>query len=225
MVLKGVYHVRSAKVSPVTSNRVSPIFLGAAVYSVVSIIVWMLFYMFVIDIFVTLPVSVWHAHEMIFGYTMAVVAGFLLTAVMNWTNEVTLHGNGLLSLFGWWTAGRVLAFFPGTKAVQLLALCDTVFLIIALMRPIIKTKKWKQMAVLSKVFMMLLINVCFYAAFFNNNDIHTEKRILLFGVYIIVSLILTITRRIMPFFISRGVWTMTLSYVIQYFLISRVFSY
>jgi uncharacterized protein involved in response to NO len=64
-------------------------FLGAAVYAVVSMFVWMIFYVFQGNIFVAMPLTVWHGHEMIFGFAMAVVAGFLLTAVMNWTGLST----------------------------------------------------------------------------------------------------------------------------------------
>jgi uncharacterized protein involved in response to NO len=57
--------------------------------------------------------TVWHAHEMIFGFTLAVIAGFLLTAVQNWTGQPTLKGRALLLLAGTWLAARVLLWWPG----------------------------------------------------------------------------------------------------------------
>ena len=54
----------------------------------------------------------WHSHEMIFGYTAAVIAGFLLTAVRNWTEMTTAQGWSLAALTLVWCFGRILPFFP-----------------------------------------------------------------------------------------------------------------
>src|SRR5450755_3285774 len=54
----------------------------------------------------------WHAHEMLFGFTLAVVVGFLLTAGRNWSNRPTLSGAPLAALAALWVAGRVLVFTP-----------------------------------------------------------------------------------------------------------------
>ena len=59
-----------------------------------------------------LPGPVWHAHEMLFGFTMAVLAGFLFTAVRTWTNRPTPTGRWLIALAALWLAGRVLVLTP-----------------------------------------------------------------------------------------------------------------
>lgn len=182
-------------------------FLGAALYAVLSMAVWLLFYVMGANIFVTMPLTVWHGHEMIFGFTMAVVAGFLLTAVMNWTGESTLSGTPLLVLFLLWSAGRIMAFMPASFPSWPLVLCNLAFifyLTLAVMRPIIKVKQWKQSAVFSKLILIFISAGVFYAAFINA-DLLTERKALRFAVYMIISLIFTIGRRIMPFFIERGV--------------------
>ena len=84
-----------------------PFFLGAAAYAVIIVGLWTLVYGFRLP----LPISgisafQWHAHEMIYGYSLAVIAGFLLTAVRNWTGIPTLHGRALLGLFALWVAAR-----------------------------------------------------------------------------------------------------------------------
>ncbi len=182
-------------------------FLGAAVYTVVSMVFWLIFYVLQANIFVAMPLTVWHGHEMIFGFTMAVVAGFLLTAVMNWTGLPTLSGKPLLVLFSLWVLARGLAFMPAAFPVWPMALCDGAFLIFlsaAVIRPIAIVKQWKQSAVFSKLIMMVLCSGVFYIALANANLI-IERKALRFAVYMIVSLILTIGRRVMPFFIERGV--------------------
>ena len=53
---------------------------------------------------------VWHGHEMLFGYTVAIIAGFLLTAVRNWTSQQAPHGSWLAIIFAFWVAGRIMPF-------------------------------------------------------------------------------------------------------------------
>lgn len=182
-------------------------FLGAAIYAVVSMAVWLWFYVAGGNIFVPMPLTVWHGHEMLFGFTMAVVAGFLLTAVKNWTDFETISGPPLLVLFCLWATARVLAFMPSSFSVPVMAFFDTaflVFLIIVVMRPIIKTKQWKQSAIFSKLILLLAASTVFYGALLAD-DLSGQRKALRFAVYMIVSLILTIARRILPFFIERGV--------------------
>lgn len=182
-------------------------FLGAAVYAVLSMAFWLLFYIAGGNNFVAMPVTVWHGHEMIFGFTMAVVAGFLLTAVTNWTGLPTLKAFSLLVLFLFWALARIFAFMPSSFPLWPMAFCDSVFfvlLIIAVIRPIIAVKQWKQSAVFSKLILIFLSGIVFYGALFNK-DIENERKALLFAVYMLVSLILTISRRVLPFFIERGI--------------------
>ncbi|HBO97507.1 MAG TPA: NnrS family protein [Candidatus Omnitrophica bacterium] len=181
-------------------------FLGAAAYAVLSMAFWFVFYVAGGNIFVAMPLTVWHGHEMIFGFTMAVVAGFLLTAVINWTGLPTLSGRPLLILFLFWAAARVFAFMPASFPLWPMALCDTAFLVFlsgAVMRPIIAARQWRQSAVFSKLILVLSSGVVFYGALFHA-DLKVERKALRFAVYMVVSLIFTISRRVLPFFIERG---------------------
>ncbi len=182
-------------------------FLGAVVYAIVSMVFWLLFYTLGANIFVTMPLTVWHGHEMIFGFTMAVVAGFLLTAVTNWTGLPTASGTKLLVLFLFWLTARVLAFMPSSVPLWPKAVCDFIFMLlltITITRPILKVKQWRQSAVVSKLILVLLCAVIFFLAL-RNSDMVVEHKSLRFAIYMIVSLIFTISRRVMPFFIERGV--------------------
>lgn len=182
-------------------------FLGATAYAVLSMAFWFVFYVAGGNIFVAMPLTVWHGHEMIFGFTMAVVAGFLLTAVMNWTGLPTLNGRPLLILFLFWAMARVFAFMPASFPLWPMALCDTAFLVFlsaAVMRPIIAAGQWGQSAVFSKLILVLSSGIVFYWALFHA-DLKVERKALRFAVYMVVSLIFTISRRVLPFFIERGV--------------------
>jgi len=90
-----------------------PCFLVANVYALVVMVLWLL-----IQQGIQFPglnyygVNYWHAHEMIFAYSMMVIAGFLLTAIKNWTGIQTVQGGQLQLLVGSWAVARLLIFIP-----------------------------------------------------------------------------------------------------------------
>ena len=80
-----------------------PFFLGASVFAIVSMVTWLLVYRFGLQLEINgLSVFQWHAHEMLYGYAMAVIAGFLLTAAWNWTGKETASGAPLALIFTFW---------------------------------------------------------------------------------------------------------------------------
>ncbi|HVO88337.1 MAG TPA: NnrS family protein [Casimicrobiaceae bacterium] len=88
-----------------------PFYLGASAFACLSIALWAAQYAgWLPRPYLSGPL--WHAHEMLFGYTFAVLAGFLFTAVRNWTQKPTPTGRGLAILFALWVAGRVLVLTP-----------------------------------------------------------------------------------------------------------------
>src|ERR1017187_6866094 len=88
-----------------------PFYLLASLFSAVSVLLWAA--QFSGDLsFAYLKGAAWHGHEMLFGYTIAVIAGFLLTAVRAWTNEPTPTGEPLIALAALWVVGRVLVLTP-----------------------------------------------------------------------------------------------------------------
>jgi len=184
-----------------------PFFLGAAIFAVLSIASWLAIYTAhsVIQINGILP-SQWHAHEMLYGYGMAVVAGFLLTAVKNWTGVQTPHGKPLLALFSLWALARVLLLF-GTSLLAWAALADLLFgllLAVAIALPIIKARQWQQLGIVTKVLLLWTGNLVFYLGCFkllDNGMLYAING----AVFLFISLILMIGRRVIPFFIERGV--------------------
>ena len=100
-----------------------PFYLGAAVFAALSIGLWTLQMQGVLPR-PYLVGPVWHAHEMIFGFALAVIVGFLFTAGRNWTQQPTPAGGALAALVGLWLAGRVLVLTPWGWAA---ALANTAF--------------------------------------------------------------------------------------------------
>ena len=185
-----------------------PFFAGAAVFSVLSMLVWTGIYILRWQWQPAgLPAATWHAHEMIYGYGMAVIAGFLLTAVKNWTGVQTLHGIPLLLLFLLWLTARLLLLAGGVGWLVWAALADGLFnvlLVLALAWPVFKVRQFKQFGILSKVILLMLANLLFYAGVLEIYPWGVQAG-LYSGVYLILALIFVMSRRVLPFFIERGV--------------------
>jgi len=184
-----------------------PFFLFAGIFAVLSMALWMFIYVFNLP-YATTGISIyqWHAHEMIYGYSMAVIAGFLLTAVQNWTGKPTASGKALIALVLLWAVARMAMLF-GDRFIAIAGFFDMLFmlgLMIAVAMPIAEAEQWEQLGVLSQLILLMLGNLSFYLG---------ALGLLLPGAYwgiyggllLVVGLILTIARRVVPFFIERGV--------------------
>ncbi len=182
-------------------------FMGAGIFSIVSIALWSAIFHFQLPLSMqSISHSQWHAHEMIYGYGIAVITGFLLTAVKNWTGVQTLHGKPLALLFGLWVTVRLL-LLTGTSYLLVAGIFDvlfSLFLIIAIGYPIVKVKQWKQLIIFTMLILLVACNVLFYLGALNVFDKGTYLGIY-GGLYLIIGLILTMGSRVLPFFIERGV--------------------
>ncbi len=185
-----------------------PFFLCAALFSVAAMGVWLAVFSFSAGVLpVGLPPAFWHAHEMIYGYALAVVAGFLLTAIRNWSGIQTLRGRSLQLLLLLWVLARIMALVPGTQAAVAAMLLDNafiVFLSVALTMPVVRARLWRNMGLVSKVYFLLLGNIIYDLGVLGRLD-DGQRMGIYIGVYMIVSLILVLARRVMPMFIERGV--------------------
>lgn len=92
---------------PILALGFRPFFLLAALIAAAAVPLWLLIYQGTLDPVSHLPPTIWHGHEMVFGFAIAVIAGFLLTAASNWTGRRTATGLGLGALVLLWMAGRI----------------------------------------------------------------------------------------------------------------------
>jgi len=185
-----------------------PFFLAAGGFAVIAMLVWFAAYVGGKALpFAGLGAMTWHAHEMIFGYGMAVVTGFLLTAVRNWTDIPTLRGVPLLSLFLFWLVARLLLLFGGGRYLSAAASFDLLFgavLVAAISVPIVRKRLWNNFAIVGKIVLLVVSNLVFYLGVAGT----LEQGVywgLYSGLYLLVALIFTLSRRVLPFFIERGV--------------------
>jgi len=184
-----------------------PFFIGAASFSVISMMVWMGIYVFKWQMpLLDINPTIWHAHEMLFGYALAVIAGFLLAAVKNWTGQQTINGKILMALFSIWLIARLLPIL-NIGSVGLVALFDCSFVLataFAIARPVTKVEQWSQAGILAILFAMFLANSFYYAGLLGL--VEGGERIGIYScLYLVLTIIFVMGRRVIPFFIERGV--------------------
>ncbi len=190
--------------SPLLRLGFRPFFFASGMIAIISMLMWMVFYPSLILINNANPID-WHAHEMIFAYASAVTVGFLLTASKNWTGIQTIYNKPLLALLLLWVSGRFLPFVTHEYLVYQ-AVLDTSFLIfstLAIAWPIIKAKNWNNVSIVAKLVLLSVAHILFYLGLLNIVDQGVYFGIYL-GFYLIISLLFMMSRRLLPFFIERG---------------------
>jgi len=185
-----------------------PFFLASALFAIISMAIWMAETTFSIPLLPThtFP-TFWHAHEMIYGYGLAVIAGFLLTAVRNWTGIQTAQGKSLQWLLLLWVLARLANLMSGQWAQMTAVILDSLFILylaIALTLPVVRAKKWKNLTVVSKIYFFLIGHLIYIFGILGL--LPDGQRIGIYiGLYMVLSLILLLSRRVMPMFIENGV--------------------
>ena len=115
---------RMAAAPPFLRGGFRPFFFGAALWAVVAIALWLGELGGLISIPSGFEGVAWHRHEMLFGFVGAAVAGFLLTAIPNWTGRLPIAGKPLLTLFGMWAVARILVLVSALASLWLAAVFD-----------------------------------------------------------------------------------------------------
>ena len=114
-------------ISELLSYAFRPFFLLGALCTIVVMVLWILALGGVGPVMLLADPMLWHAHEMLFGFVMAIVAGFTMTAVAMWTGRTRLHGAPLGWLILAWLVGRLAMALAGLLPVLVVALLDLIF--------------------------------------------------------------------------------------------------
>lgn len=142
-----------------------PFFLGGTLYAILAMLLWigMLFEGFTLPTRFD-PIS-WHAHEFLYGYLMAIEAGFLLTAVPNWSGRPPLTGWSLAALFMLWLIGRVAMAISALISLEIAILADLsmpLVLLIIIAYDIICGKSWRNLIIIGIFLVQIVGNVIFH---------------------------------------------------------------
>ncbi len=151
-----------------------PFFLGAAWFAGLAVPAWIVMLSLGIGSTGLAAPREWHVHEMLFGFLPAVITGFVLTAVPNWTDRPAIHGRELARLFGLWLAGRVVLAGPWVPAA-FAAIVDTAYLVVLagiVWREIAGGKSWDHAPIGVLLSLYAVTNLLFHV--FALNDLATD---------------------------------------------------
>ncbi len=177
-----------------------PFFLGAGLWAVLALALWLGEWLGLLPPILFLDAH-WHAHEMIFGFGAAAMAGFLLTAIPNWTGRLPVRGTPLALLALLWLAGRIAMLSQGTSGLVMTGFVDSAFLVVlalAVWREIIAGKNWRNLKTAAAVSLLALANMAWHmvAAHPTLDSLMPER----LAVMTLVSLLALIGGRITPSF-------------------------
>ncbi len=178
-----------------------PFFLFSGLWAAFAMVLWVLLLIGREPVAVAFSPTDWHAHAFIFGYVSAVIAGFLLTAVPNWTGRLPIVGWPLARMAGLWVLGRLAALFGQSWSAWIVAALDLALPIVLtafLAREIITGRNWRNLPVLGLLALFALANGLFHieAAQGSAQDGYGLR----LGLAAVIMLIALIGGRIVPSF-------------------------
>src|SRR4029079_14976927 len=183
---------RMAATHPFLRGGFRPFFFGGAAWGLIALAFWIC----TLGGEVSLPTAFdplsWHRHEMLFGFVGAIVAGFLLTAIPNWTGRLPINGGALAALAGLWLAGRAAILTFAVIGEALAAVIDVAFLAVlatVAAREIIAGNNWRNLRVLILLLVLIAGNVVFHLEILRRGSADYGVRI---GIAAVVALIMLI---------------------------------
>jgi uncharacterized protein involved in response to NO len=143
-----------------------PFFLGGAAWAAAAMVIWIGMLAGWWLVAGDYGAVAWHAHEFLFGYIGAVMTGFLLTVVPNWTGRLPVRGRPLLALFLLWLAGRAALLFSDTIGVIPAVVVDSLFLLALTavsLREVFAGRNWRNLKVVAILGLFAATNILFHA--------------------------------------------------------------
>lgn len=177
-----------------------PFFLLGSIWAGLEVLAWLPIFYGELSVETTFSPRDWHVHELLFGYVPAIVAGFLLTAIPNWTGRLPLQGRPLLFLTLVWLAGRGAVMFSSNIGWVGTATVDCSFLILmalAVAREIAAGKNWRNLKIAGLLAFLGIANVAFHVEAHVEGLAVYSTRI---AIAVVITMIMVIGGRIIPSF-------------------------
>jgi uncharacterized protein involved in response to NO len=154
---------RAAAAAPVFLRQgFRPFFLAACIWAAVALALWIVLFVGGVSLPSRFSPLAWHIHEMLFGFVMAAIAGFLLTAVPNWTGRLPVRGLPLAALAALWLVGRTACLFSAFFPDWLVLVADLSFpvaLIAVITREIVTGRNWRTLPMIVPVAVLGIPNL------------------------------------------------------------------
>jgi uncharacterized protein involved in response to NO len=182
-----------------------PFFLLAGLHALAFVPAWLFFLSHGGGTFGSLPLMYWHAHEMVYGFVLAAVAGFMLTAVPSWTGARGFRGAPLIGLVMLWLAGRVAVSNVGVLPFWVVAAAELSLLpaLAALLMPPLLRNRNRNLMLLVILAVLWLIDLAFVLAL-RRGDAVLASRAMTLAIDCIAILVTVIGGRIVPAFTGNG---------------------
>lgn len=179
-----------------------PGFLLAGTFAVVAMLRWLYWMEFPGSWDSPLAAHWWHAHEMVFGFALPVVAGFLLSAVATWTGIAGTTGLRLQLLFGLWLVARIVLwlFAPWLLLAWVAESLFIAFVMFELGQRVWARRQWRNMVFLPVLLFLALLNTASYAT---TDDITSSTQIHYGAIWMITALIVIVGGRVIPLFTAN----------------------
>jgi len=177
-----------------------PFFLGGALWAALAVLLWLPQYFGEMSLPTAFDPLDWHIHEMIYGYVGAVSAGFLLTAIPNWTGRLPINGYPLAGLFALWLMGRVAILGSAIWGAWLAAAIDVAFLALlaaAALREVVAGNNKRNLRIVVLLGVLIAGNIIFHLEAIRHGSAAYGTRL---GIAAIVALISLVGGRIVPSF-------------------------
>lgn len=183
-----------------------PFFLAAGIQAALVIPVWMYVLSGHGAMTGPLPAMYWHAHEMLYGFVVAAIAGFLLTAVPSWTGARGFAGAPLYVLAATWLAGRLAMACAGQLPFWMVALAELAMLptLAALLAPPLLRSRNRNLAMLLIITVLWLIDAGFLLGL-ARGDVALLGRMMTLAIDIVLLLVTVIGGRIVPAFTANAI--------------------
>lgn len=181
-----------------------PFYLLASIFSAFSVLLWGAQVAgYLPSAYLTGPV--WHGHEMLFGYTTAVIAGFLLTAVRAWTGQPTASGSPLMALAALWVCGRILVLTPFAMAASLVNAAFPVAVAVAIGIPLYRARNVRNYFFVGLLMLMGALTLAVHLALQGRFELPLPGLSLQLGLDVVLFIMAVMGGRVIPMFTNNGV--------------------
>jgi uncharacterized protein involved in response to NO len=176
-----------------------PFYLGAATFALVAVPYWIAGLLGLVALPAALPPLLWHAHEMLYGFAVAVIVGFLLTAGKAWTGLATPRGATLATMAGLWLAARLSAVWAPYPLYALLDVALLPWVAVVLIRVLLQAGSRRNLPLGVILLLLATANLTFHAAVLGWLDV-APLRALHAGLALVVMIECVIAGRVIPAF-------------------------
>ncbi len=184
----------------VLSYGFRPFFLLGSIWAGLEVLAWLPMFYGELSMATAFSPRDWHVHELLFGYVPAIIAGFLLTAIPNWTGRLPLQGAPLLGLVLTWLAGRFAVTLSADIGWIGTTFVDCAFLVLlaaAVIREIVAGQNWANLKIVALLGLLSTGNLAFHIeAHFEGIALYSTR----IGIAVVIMLIMVVGGRIIPSF-------------------------